>query len=176
MPNPIVIEDLELINRGLGLTDRFHGATVVVTGCGGFLGFYLLQYLLRFGSQLGLVRLIGLDSFLLGRLPWLDALLQEFPDRLALHRFDIGRDRIAEVPGAGEASFVVHMASIASPSFYRRYPLETIDANVWGLRSLLDFYQGKAGLAGLLFFSSSEIYGDPPAEHIPTDEAYRGSV
>src|SRR5262249_24558360 len=55
-------------------------------------------------------------------------------------------------------------------------PLETIDANVWGLRSLLDFYQGKAGLAGLLFFSSSEIYGDPPAEHIPTDEAYRGSV
>jgi UDP-glucuronate decarboxylase len=67
------------------------------------------------------------------------------------------------------------MASIASPSFYRQYPLETVDANVWGLRSLLEFYRGKA-IKGLLFFSSSEIYGDPDSGHIPTDEDYRGYV
>ena len=28
----------------------------------------------------------------------------------------------------------------------------------------------------LLYFSSSEIYGDPPAEEIPTREIYRGNV
>ena len=38
----------------------------------------------------------------------------------------------------------MHMASIASPTFYRRYPVETVDANVWGLRRLLDFYRGSS--------------------------------
>jgi UDP-glucuronate decarboxylase len=68
------------------------------------------------------------------------------------------------------------MASIASPVFYRRYPIETIDANVLGLKTLLDFYAGSEQLAGLLFFSSSEIYGDPDPQCIPTQEDYRGNV
>ncbi|MDP0995347.1 NAD-dependent epimerase/dehydratase family protein, partial [Klebsiella pneumoniae] len=50
------------------------------------------------------------------------------------------------------------------------------DANIWGLRHLLDFYRGRDTLKGFLFFSSSEIYGDPDPQFIPTDEEYRGSV
>ena len=56
--------------------------------------------------------------------------------------------------------YVIHAASIASPTFYRRYPLETIDANVIGLRRFLDYAALTAKLSGMLFFSSSEIYGD----------------
>ncbi len=67
------------------------------------------------------------------------------------------------------------MASIASPTFYRQYPVEAIDANNWGLR-LLEFYRGSDRLKGLLFLSSSEIYGDPAKAAIPTDEEYRGNV
>ena len=36
---------------------------------------------------------------------------------------------------------VVHVASIASPSFYRK-PIETIEANVIGLKKLPEFYSG----------------------------------
>ena len=77
--------------------------------------------------------------------------------------------------GAEHADFVIHMASIASPMFYRRYPIETLDANVWGLRSLLDFYCEKP-IKGFLFYSSSELYGDPDADHVPTSEEYYGYV
>lgn len=66
-------------------------------------------------------------------------------------------------------------ASIASPSFYRKYPIETLDANIWGLRRLLDFYCEK-NIRGFAFYSSSEIYGDPTPENIPTPETYRGNV
>jgi nucleoside-diphosphate-sugar epimerase len=76
--------------------------------------------------------------------------------------------------------YVVHAASIASPIYYRRHPIETMDANVGGLRALLDWACAQAGkgkpLGGMLFYSSSEIYGDPPPEHIPTPETYRGYV
>jgi UDP-glucuronate decarboxylase len=67
------------------------------------------------------------------------------------------------------------MASIASPMFYRKYPIETLDANIWGLRSLLDYYSEK-DIKGFLFFSSSELYGDPAPEAVPTSEEYYGYV
>src|SRR5579872_1226742 len=111
MASAILAEDLGLIRHALGPTERFRGAVVLVTGCGGFLGFTLLQFLLRHGEELGISRVIGLDSFLLGRSAWLDGLQREFPRLLALTQFDIARDSIQSVAGAGEARFVLHMAS-----------------------------------------------------------------
>ncbi|MFQ5426717.1 MAG: NAD-dependent epimerase/dehydratase family protein, partial [Gaiellales bacterium] len=68
------------------------------------------------------------------------------------------------------------------PVYYRLHPLETMDANVIGLRSLLEIARDararerEDGVQGLVFFSSSEVYGDPIAEAIPTAETYRGNV
>jgi nucleoside-diphosphate-sugar epimerase len=55
-----------------------------------------------------------------------------------------------------------------------------MDANIDGLRRLLDYARARidAGHAfdGFIFYSSSEIYGDPAPEAIPTPEDYRGNV
>jgi len=79
-----------------------------------------------------------------------------------------------------EFQFIVHGGSIASPVFYKKYPIETMDANVNGLRNLLDYAlrqkSSQAPVEGFLFFSSSEIYGDPTPDAIPTPENYRGYV
>ena len=176
--NPILHEDLARIHAVIGprSAGRFQGATVIITGCAGFLGYYFTQYFLRHGRELGVRKVIGLDTFLLDKPHWLTALASEYPQYLSLHAFDIARDSLSAIDGAAGANFVIHGASIASPSFYRQYPLETNDANIWGLRSLLDQYRGSPDLRGLLFFSSSEIYGDPEAKAIPTDESYRGNV
>lgn len=176
MNNQIVSEDIDYIHSIVGNCDRFNGAAIVVTGCAGFLGFYFMEFLVRRSYALGISKVIGLDSFLLGRPPWLSELAEGFPKVLTLHVFDIGRDDIGAVDGAMSAKFVIHAASVASPTYYRKYPIETIDANVWGLRNLLDFYRVNGSLEGFLFMSSSEIYGDPDPAFIPTDEEYRGNV
>ncbi len=167
---PILADDLAAIDAALDERDALKGATILVTGCAGFLGYMFMQYLARLEG----VKLIALDSFLLGKPAWLTNLTAKRTN-ITLHSFDIAKGSIADIPGAGKADYVIHMASIASPPFYREYPLETLDANIWGLRKLLDFYVGKK-LKGLLFFSSSEIYGDPVASAIPTPEDYRGNV
>lgn len=171
----VVKEDIEHIHAALS-RGRFAGATVLVTGCAGFLGYYFLQYLTRKAGELELRRIIAIDSLLLHRPQWLIDLNAEFPDVLETHTFNIASDDLRSVDGADAADYVIHMASIASPTFYRRYPVETIDANIWGLRRLLECYRYSNRLRGLLFFSSSEIYGDPPEAAIPTDEEYRGNV
>lgn len=176
MVNPIVAEDLERIHLALNPREKFSDSTLIVTGCAGFLGFYFMQYLVGYADKLGIRKVIGLDTFLLEKPKWLQNLSDRYPNLLDLRAFDISRDDISTIPGAAEARYVIHGASVASPTFYRKYPVETIDANIWGLRHLLDFYRGKTSLKGFLFFSSSEIYGDPDPGHIPTDEEYRGLV
>jgi len=172
----VVDADLALIHAVAAPMGRWQGATVVVTGCAGFLGFYFMQYLARYGAELGVKRVIGLDTFLLGKQPWVEELERSARGLVSIHAADIATVRLADIPGAADARYVIHGASIASPMFYRKYPVETMDANIWGLRGLLDFYRDSKSLEGLLFFSSSEIYGDPDPAHVPTDEEYRGNV
>jgi len=172
MENRIIIEDMNYIFGKLEDKSALQGSTILITGCSGFLGYYFLQFLSRFAEELD-IKVIGLDNFICGRPPWLEA-FENHPG-ISIFHFDIVKDDLTAVKGAGDADFILHMASIASPTFYRMYPIETVDANVWGLRKLLDFYREK-DIRGLLFFSSSEIYGDPPPEFIPTHEDYRGNV
>lgn len=174
--NYILEEDLLKIYNGLSQAekDKFRDSNVLLTGCGGFLGYYFVHFLTQYRDKLGIKKIIGLENFLTGNKDWLEAINAEF-DFFSLHEFNIITGDISSVPGATDVNFIIHMASIASPTFYRIYPIETVDANITGLRRLFDFYLDKK-IKGFLFFSSSEIYGDPFPEFIPTPETYRGNV
>lgn len=71
-------------------------------------------------------------------------------------------------------NYVIHAAGIASPFYYRAYPLETLEVAVAGTRRMLEL--AVQNRARFVFFSSSEIYGDPDPKHVPTPESYRGHV
>jgi nucleoside-diphosphate-sugar epimerase len=109
-----------------------------------------------------------MDNFLRGVPNWL-AVFDKRKD-IIIQKADIVSERQFQ-----PAHFIIHAASIASPIFYRKRPIETMDANVIGLRNLLE-HSRTVPPESFLFFSSSEIYGDPDAANIPTKEDYRGSV
>lgn len=174
MKNKIVQEDLQYIHDNYDSKKLFPNSTILITGCAGFLGYYFMQYFAQYADEIGVKKIIALDNFKLFRAQWLENLSKE-SGIIDLHAFDIISGDINSIKDADQADIIIHMASIASPTFYRKYPIDTLDANVWGLRKLLDYYKEKA-LRGFLFFSSSEIYGDPFPEFIPTSEEYLGNV
>lgn len=175
--NQILNEDLEYILNALNQEqkEKFKNSSILFTGCAGFLGFYFIHFFIKYSKELGIKKIIALDNFILRKPLWLENLAKNYEDILKLYKFDIITDKIESLEEAKDAKLIIHAASIASPVFYRKYPIETLDANIWGLRSLLDFYKDKE-IKGFLFFSSSEIYGDPASDKIPTDEEYRGNV
>lgn len=176
MNNSVLIDDLSQIHISLeSQSQLFRDRSILITGAAGFLGFYFVNYLVRYAETLGLTKIIALDSFVVGSPSWLASLAKQYPHLLDVHHFDISKDQLDSIPSTKICDFVIHAASIASPFFYRKYPLETVDGNIWGLRHILDYYR-DSDLKGLLFFSSSEIYGDPTPTSIPTPEAYRGNV
>jgi nucleoside-diphosphate-sugar epimerase len=154
------------------------GRRLLITGGAGFLGYYLVQAIVawnRAHDAASRVTLTVWDNGARGLPGWLSSLAGS-PG----YQFE-PVDLIQPLPGGMPPwDYVIHAAGIASPRVYRQFPLETIDANINGLRSLLDAArrQADAGhpIAGFLFFSSSEIYGDPPPDAIPTPESYRGLV
>jgi nucleoside-diphosphate-sugar epimerase len=148
------------------------GRRLLLTGGGGFLGYLFCHLFVAWNETEDPIDVTVTDSFLRGTPPWLESLR----DRGQPLRF-IKHDVTQPIDFAFD--YVIHGASIASPTFYRQHPIETIDANVWGLRNLLDrflAYRRDERNSGFLFFSSSEIYGDPDPQHIPTEEDYRGFV
>jgi UDP-glucuronate decarboxylase len=174
--------DADLRHIAERLTDEFDhmaGSRLLLTGGAGFLGYYLIQSALSWNEHVPRDRWIQVtvyDNFARGTPQWLTRLGHRHSE-LTLVRHDVSEPLPADV---GTFDFVMHAASIASPTYYRQRPIETMDANVNGLRRLLDHavaqQQSGRPLAGFLFFSSSEIYGDPTPENIPTPEEYRGNV
>ena len=177
--NNIISKDLEYIYRSLK-EDITHikGKHILLTGGAGFLGYYLVQFLLYWNDRqkdANNIRLTIFDNYIRGIPGWLERLKNN--NNLEIRRYDI-TDPLP--PNMDDFQYIIHAASIASPTYYRKYPIETMDANVNGLRSLLEYCinqkKGQKPVEGFLFFSSSEVYGDPSQDNIPTPESYNGFV
>ena len=172
--NSIVKEDVDYIYNNVGKNlEKFKNSNVFITGCCGFLGYYFLHFFNTFKDVLGIKSIVAVDNFQSGKPEWIEDIAKN--GNIDFQVFDIIDGDIEKLVLDKSNSFVIHMASIASPVFYRKFPIKTIEANIWGLKRLLDLYKNET-LRGFLFFSSSEIYGDPDSAHIPTGEDFRGYV
>ena len=169
--NPIIAQDVESIIRDTDLRQKLGGNTLLVTGSGGFLCSYFVDVV----AELNRInpdqpcRVIAVDNSagrFFERFPYLQG-------RTDI-RF-IEQDVTLPLDLDEKVDWIIHGASIASPTFYRRFPLETIDVNVIGTRHMLDIARNQ-NARGILFLSTSEIYGDPAPSFIPTPEDYRGYV
>jgi UDP-glucuronate decarboxylase len=169
---PLISEDIGLILQDLG--DRvqvLRGSTLLITGASGFLCSYFVDTVAAL-NEMGLdppCHVIAVDNLRTG-----------VPERLA-HldgRKDITflqHDVTLPLDLGERVDWIIHGASVASPTFYRRFPLETIDVNVTGTRRMLELAR-RDSIKSLLYLSTSEIYGDPDPASIPTPEDYRGFV
>ncbi len=167
-------DDVRSIIDNLGVdAQRFAGKTVLLAGGAGFLGRHLIAVFSRLNKDVlsKPCRIISADNYITG-------------DQVALHEggrndpniVNVWADVTYPLPVREDLHFILHAAGVASPVFYMKYPIETIESAVQGVKNLLELARKNSGLEGFLFFSSSEIYGDPDPRSVPTPETYHGYV
>lgn len=166
----IVEEDVDRVLAAPLPWSQLDGATVLVTGAGGFLPAFLVDVLLRRGelgpgrtTVLGLVRSRERAARRLGHLL----------DHPALRLIE--GDAAAPPPIDGPVDFVIHAASPATPRAYGVDPVGTIAPNVLGTAHLLALARQRASRR-LLFLSSGEVYGRVRDDQVPTPETALGLV
>ncbi len=162
--------DIAEIARRLGdNASVLAGKKVMLTGGRGFLGRYftaVFSYLNEYVLAAP-VEVVVLDNLISAGKKG-----AEVPD-IPNMRF-IEHDVTKPLEYGDALNYVVHAAGIASPFYYRAYPLETLEVAITGTRNMLEL--ARTNQARFAFFSSSEIYGDPDPRYVPTPESYRGNV
>lgn len=152
---------------------RLSNCRVVVTGAGGFLGSYLVRTLLQLHAQGKVAQPVRVVALVRD----LDRARERFSDlpangALELLRWDL--NTIA-VPNLGDVNYILHAASQASPRHYGSDPVGTLVPNAVGTLALLEALRSAPDPRGLLFVSSSEVYGSV-ASDVALDERSCGSV
>lgn len=147
--------------------------TVLITGGCGFIGFNMMSRLLRDNT---VYKIVLVDNFITSNKTKIQLFLQRYIGNCVIEMIEgdiCSLNVIQEIKDKNiSINEIYHLASLASPPFYKKFPMETLDVGYIGTKNVLNLtvhYKCK-----MLYTSTSEIYGDA-LEH-PQKETYYGNV
>ena len=132
--------------------DKLKGKTLLLTGAGGFIGYYMTCGILLHNDLTGdNIKVLALERF--G-----DFAKKKFGKLLERDDVELIVQDITVPIEADRADFMIHAASQASNIEFERDPVGTISANLSGTQNALD-YAKKSGSEASLIVSSLKVYG-----------------
>lgn len=167
----IILEDLNFIYNSNIEWYKFYNKTVLITGASGFLPAYLVEILMYVNSvnKHANIKIIALVRNM-------SKAKERFIEHLNSENLEfVVQDVCDSIVIDSNVDFIIHAASQASPKYYGKDPVGTINANVIGTTNLLDLAR-KKNVERFLFFSSSEVYGNLDEKDIPTSEDKFGKI
>ena len=161
------IKSLEIISNKININrlNKSKIKNILITGCSGFIGNYLINSLL--GKKIkNNLKIYGID--IVKPKLFINKKNKNFyflkKDLFKIKSFNLNK----------KIDLIIHLAGIPSPSFYKLKPIETFYLNSELCKIFLEFSKKKN--SKFVYFSSSEIYGNPDPNNIPTKESYEGRV
>ena len=136
---------------------------ILINGSSGFIGTYLVNSLLM--NKKRKLRIYGIDKFK-------PNILVNNKNYFHFYERDLMNLRFFKFKK--KLDLIIHLAGIPSPTYYKKKPFETFYLNCELAKIFLDLAYKKK--SKFVYFSSSEIYGNPDKNNIPTKENYEGRV
>ncbi len=144
-------KDIEYIDKKFNPKKFFMNKNILITGSAGFIGFLMSEYFIKKQKKLGYKKLFLTD---INQKYLKKKIKKKFVKKM---KFDVIKDRIEKITPE-KLDIIIHAASIASPSIYRKYPLKTAEANVVGLRKILEYSKKKKSKKGFIFFIKRNLW------------------
>ncbi|RKY43086.1 MAG: SDR family NAD-dependent epimerase/dehydratase [Candidatus Makaraimicrobium thalassicum] len=129
----------------------------LITGGLGFIGLNLLKFIKA-------DRIIVVDNFKCA------GSIRHINKHILFLEGDVTDKKFVRMLSIYPINKIYHLASIASPKFYKKFPIDTIMTNVIGTLNICEL--ALTCKARLLLSSTSEIYGQPEVH--PQPESYFG--
>ena len=155
---------IEICNNLKNYRKNFLGKRFLISGANGFLGKYFIKSLLEMNKNLKRkIKILAVDI----KFDSCEIFKDKNVNKLKQDINSINKIKF-------KSDYVLHAAGIPSPKHYYNKPIEAIFTSITGTKKLLEY--SKKNKSKFIFFSSSEIYGNPDKKNIPTKETYNGNV
>lgn len=166
MKEEIIKSDLEDIYCRNIPWDMLENKTVLITGAYGMLASYMVFELIYLNEARGM----HISIIAVGRSR------EKFEKRFgSLEKYSYLKFLASDLSGGlsidGKADYIIHAASLASPQYYKVYPIEVLKPNIIGHYHLLELAARKKS-EGYLLFSSGDIYGQVSGTDKVSEEDY----
>ena len=161
--------DISEIIKRIGLeTLKLRNKNILLVGANGFLGKYFVKCFEKILKEKKIK--FSLDCFD----NHISSKKSEYKDlskakQIKFYNADINNTILKK-----KYHFIIYLAGIASPFIYKKFPLQTLEVSYTGVKKLLE--KSKKDKSEFIFFSSSEIYGNPDKKNLPTKEIYYGKI
>jgi UDP-glucuronate decarboxylase len=166
----------EIDNRLKTANISFKGKHVLITGGAGFLGSWVCELLLKQGAKV-----LCLDNLSSGLWENISHLIDNPSFKFINHDISVAVYFGKYVPNevsyptiTDRIDIVMHLASRASPFEFKLFPISILKSNTLGTMNALGI--AKEHNSVFFYSSTSEVYGNPPPEAVPTSEEYFGHV
>ncbi len=132
--------------------EKLKNKTLMLTGAGGFIGYYLVLALLArndiYNDNINVIALVRNEK----------KAEEKFGKLLKRNDLTLCVQDVTEPINATKADFVIHAASQASNIQFENDPVGTINANLLGTANVLDYAKNSASESALIV-SSLKVYG-----------------
>lgn len=139
---------------------------ILITGGAGFIGSNLAHRYSKIKDN----QICIIDNLSTGRISNIENLLKQ--ENFKFIEKDICDSDIENFIRISKFDYIYNFACPASPKYYLKYPIQTLETNVIGVKNILNAIKGTN--TRLLQASTSEVYGS--AIQIPQSEEYWGNV
>ena len=157
MSSPIITDDLNYIYKNLGNLKKFKNKNILITGCAGIVGFYLSSFFKKYKNKLGIRKIIGVDNNSYKSSPWTKGIFNQ--KNVIFLKKDINKINFKKEKHLKKIDYIFHMATVASPYYFNKNPINVFNTNCMAYQNMLEFYKNKK--ISILYFSTSELYGTP---------------
>ena len=151
--NSILHEDMNNMYKIHNNWNELKNQKIYVSGGAGMIASYLILFLIFLNENYNynIIIYAGIRTIEKG-----NRIFGDYMNKPYFHRIE--KDVILPLNEDLELDYIVHAASLASPLYYGKVPVETMLPNVVGTYELLE-YARKHVIKSFCFFSSGSVYG-----------------
>ena len=157
LESKIYQEDLKRSIYSINGIEKLKGSKILITGASGLVCSAIIDLL--FTSNL------DIKIYAAGRNK--SKMMKRFGECINFVLYDATK----EINFNMDVDYIIHGASNASPNLYVNEPVETMQANICGMKNLLDYARNK-NTKKILYISSSEVYGKKQSMEPFKEEQY----